>query len=377
MSVNLVPRNSDPWERCVANALDLSPEVRTAITAVHTAKWAAPRPSFLPFLVYELGLGELTPYVPNLYGLIDEGVRWQRVRGTPRAIEMGLAWIGYAAGLEEAWSERRFWNSYQLRLTRLPANDNPDLERIEGIASLSVPLRSKFRRGVFQYDVGPLIADVSRLDHSLLDFESGTKATAGTLQFPEGAIWSFGRTTEFEHTLTETEGRAIGNWIEPVENGIAPWKEMSIAWTAAIAPWAATPEEQRRANMAGWFEGKTIYLKLSDIDGATIGYRRCRAVRPVASQFDGAYVVGTTKFEPAEAGTQVYIEAMTQFDDVDGVEAKHASLLVGASLSAGTPPGRLWLQPSELSGGHEFSAQDISVPLRKTVRDQFKILLRF
>ena len=75
--------------------------------------------------------------------------------------------------------------------------------------------------------------------------------------------------------------------------------------------------------------------------------------------------------------TQVYIEAMTQFDDVDGVEAKHASLLVGASLSAGTPPGRLWLQPSELSGGHEFSAQDISVPLRKTVRDQFKILLRF
>ncbi|MGE9115786.1 hypothetical protein, partial [Escherichia coli] len=84
----------------------------------------------------------------------------------------------------------------------------------------STPLRSKLRRGVYQYDVGPLIGDRTRLDGSMLEFESGIKATAGTLNFPEAAIWSFGRTVEFSHTLTEAEGLSLGNWLPPVAGGV-------------------------------------------------------------------------------------------------------------------------------------------------------------
>lgn len=376
-NANLLPRNSEPWERCVADAMSIPLKVRTAIGLVPSAKWVSRPPSFLPFLIYELGLGELTPYVPNLYSLIDDGVDWQRLRGTLSAVDMGLAWIGYSAAIEPAWHERTFWNSFQLRFTTLPKDDDPDLTRIEGIASLSAPRRSKLRRGVFQYDVGALVADISRLDHAILDFESGIKATAGTIVFPEGAIWSFGRTHEFEHTLTEAEGLAIGNWIEPVEGGIAPWIDMSFPWVDYVAPWAATPEEQRRANLAGWFSDQVLYAVLRDQNDSIIGYRRCRAARPVNSAFDGGYRFGTAKYDPAIAGTSVYIEAMTQFDDADSVTAKRVSLLVGGALAVGTPAGRLWLQPGSISGGHEICTKTTSVPLRKTVRDQFKFLLGF
>lgn len=377
MDASLLPNNSMAVERAIAMAMAIPDALSIAAGTMTPAKLVSPPPSYLPFLIEEYGLGELTPYVPSLYDLIREGVRWQRIRGTPAALDMGLSWLGYTAELEEASPERRFWNSFQLRFSTLPPRDDPDLERIEGIASLSVPRRSKLRRGVFQYDVRALVADNARLDNSMLDFSSGIRVTDGTIVFPEGAIWSFGRTTELSHTLTETEGLAIGNWIPLIENGSAPWRSMHFPWVDYVAPWASTPEEQRRANMAGWFAEKIIYLVLRDADGGIIGYRRCRVVRPIRQQFGGEYSFGGAAYEPVLAGTSVYIEAMTQFEDTDRVEAKQISLLVGAGRAAGIPPGRLWLRPGDLSGGSEFAAISISVPLRKTVRDQFKIMLRF
>jgi len=377
MDGSLLPQNSTALERALEAVIANPSVLSTAAGLMTSAKLVSPPPSYLPYLIEEYGLGELTPYVPNLYDLIREGIEWQRIRGTPNAIVKGLGWLNYAAALEEAWPDRRFWNSFQLRFTSLPVNDAPDLERIEGIAGLSVALRSKFRRGVYQYDAGALEADAQHLDDAMLDFESGAKATNGTLLFPEGATWSFGRTAEFEHTLTEAEGLAIGNWIEPVEDGTLPWVEMTFPWIEYVASWAATPEEQRRANMAGWFSGKILYAALRNDVGTLIGYRRCRAVRPVRSKFDGTYTVGVSKYEPAVGGTSVYVEAMTQFDDANGVEAKQVSLLVGGVRSAGVPAGRQWLLPNQLSGGAEIAVKSISIPLRKTVRDQFKFLLRF
>jgi hypothetical protein len=377
MVASLLPSNSTAFERNVETAI-LAPEaVSNSADAVAGTKLLVPPSSFLPFLIYEYGLGELTPYVPNLYALIKEGIAWQRVRGTLRAVAMGLGWLGLVAAIEEAWTGRRFWNSYQLRFTTLPAKDAPDLERIEALSSLSTALRSKFRRGVYQYDVGALIGDFSRLDASLLDFESGVKATAGTLNFPEGAIWSFGRTVEFAHTLTEAEGLAIGNWLPPIEGGVLAWIAAAFPWKTATASWAATPEEQRRQTLAGWFANKVLFLALRDANNDVIGYRRCRAVRPVAGVFNGSYIFGPNRYEPKLSGGSVYIEAMTQFGDVADREAKFVSLLVGGVLSAGVPDGRLWLEPNQITGGVEIMAKAVSIPLRKTVRDQFKFLLGF
>jgi len=377
MDISILPQNSTSMERAI-EAVIANPDVlSTAAGLMTSAKLGSPPPSYLPFLIEEYGLGELTPFVPNLYNLIREGIAWQRVRGTPSAITRGLSWLGYVATLEEAWPDRKFWNSFQLRFTTLPAKDDPDLERIEGIADLSVARRSKFRRGVFRYDVGAIETDTQRLDNAILDFESGIRATDGTIVFPEGAIWSFGRTTEIDHVLTEAEGMAIGNWIAPIEDGVLPWVNMDFPWIGFVAPWAATPEEQRRSNLAGWFAGKIAYAVLRDGLGQIIGLRRGRAVHPVRAQFDGRYTINGSSYNPQIGGNAVYFEAMTQFADADNVEANQVSLLIGATLAAGVPAGKLWLQPSDIIGGNEIAITPITIPLRKTVREQFKFLLRF
>ncbi len=364
----VVPANSPVWEVAMAEAMATPEVVGQAVSAMHGCKIFAPPPSFLPFLIWEYGLSELTPYVPNLYDLIEEGIEWQRVRGTHDAVHRGLGWVGYTATIEEALSFRRFWNAFQLRFDSLPENDAPDLERIEGVTTLSVPMRSNLRRGVYQYDVTAAELDHSRLDHCMLDFSSGTVAT------PKGTVWSFGRTHEIDHTLTEAEGLALGNWLADTGAGVG-WDPVS--WADADFAWADDPNYQRAVALSGWFEGKRMYLALRDADAAVIGYRRARAVRPVSVDFEGVYAFAGNDYAPAENGTAVYIEALTQFDDADGVTAESISLIVEPELGAGVKPGKLWLEPSELSGGAEFTAHLITIPLRKTVREQIKIMLRF
>jgi hypothetical protein len=371
MSALLLPPNSETWERCVADAASLPTSVRDAVDEIRYDKVVSPPSAFLPFLIWEYGLGELTPYVPNLYDLLNEGIQWQRVRGTFAAIQRGLAWIDYTATVEEAWHGRAWWNSYQLRFDRLPEFDDPDLERIEGISILSTPKRSQLRRGVYQYDIGPAIPDWSRLDHCMLERESGVTAT------PAGTLWSFGRTTEIEHVLTEAEGLALGNWIAPPEGETLKWVDMQYPWVTATFPWAASATTQRRALMAAWFAGRTLYAALRDIDGEIIGYRLCRIVRPVNQAFGGRYSFAGVTFAQMAGGTRVYIEAMTDFEDADKVTAAQISLVSGADLAPGIPPGRAWLRPQDVSGGLEFATRLVSIDLRATVRDQFKFMMRF
>ncbi|WP_421424139.1 phage tail protein [Agrobacterium rosae] len=371
MTNSLLPASSDLFEKALeASLADRWPFFGEAVAAINYDKLSPPS-SFLPFVIWEFGLGELTPYVPNLYDLLQEGIQWQRVRGTFLAVQRGLAWIGYTATVEQAWHGRTWWNSYQLRFDRLPDNDDPDLERIEGITTLSVPKRSQLRRGVFQYDIPAAVCDWTRLDACHLDRESGITAT------PANTLWSFGRTTEIPHLLTKAEGEALGIWIDPPAEEALKWADMHFLWVTASFPWAASATVQRQNLMAASFLGRSAYAVLKDDAGAIIGYRRCRAIRPVEAAFDGTYRFGAETYSPSPAPRMVYIEAMTNFNDAEMVTAKSVSLLVDPVRSAGVAPGKLWLNPGELSGGVTVSATDISLPLRATVREQFKFLVRF
>jgi len=352
----------------------------------HSGRWAAmwaavpyittmkdnPPPAALPFLVYEFGLGMLTPYVSNLYELLDgRGVRWLRVRGTYEGIDRGLQFLGLTATMEPAWHGRVWWNSAQLRFPVLPENEAPLLGRIEGITRLSLPKRSDLRRGVHEYDIGPILADHARLDGSLIEHESGVRLNDG------GTIWSFGRTKEIEHVLTQAEGTAIGNWLDEPEGGVVAWNDITYSWVDATFSWSDTPEVQRRALMAAWFGGETLYLTFRTSAGIVIGHRRCRAVWPAKTQIGGVYKFGDDRYQPLPGGTRVYVEALTDFEDADGVTAASLSLSVGAGLAEGIPPGRLWIEPGELLGGEEIVVTATNTPLRKTVRERVKILLRF
>jgi hypothetical protein len=335
-------------------------------------KYSAEMPAtFKPFIIYEYGLDVLRPFVPNLDDLVDEAVRWQRLRGTTRSIEVALGWIGYSATIVQQSPTRNWWNSFQLYFTDLPRYDFPDLVQIEGVVDLSVPVRSMFRRGVHGYDVTALVEDNGRLDGSLLDFESGTTYADGD------TLWSFGRLTEIEHVLEEDEGVAIGNWLAETGDGGIPWVSMTYPWVSAQFQWALNPEAQRRVLLASFFrEFPSVYMEFIGDDDVTIGYRKCK-VAQVRATAGGDYTYGGVRYAPMTSGDAVYIEARTGFNDVDAWRATKVRLVSRAVLAPGIPAGRLWLHPGDIVSGPTFSETPFDLSMRLTVRDQVKILLRF
>ncbi|GAA4666982.1 phage tail protein [Bartonella pachyuromydis] len=368
MLSSLLPPNSSLFERCFAEAMALDPHVKTALEEIPRAKFITRPPSWLPFLIDEYGLQELTPYVPNLYDLLDQGLEWQRIRGSVAAVDMGLQWLGLSVHFTPAWPERAWWNSFQLEFNHLPERGN--LEAIEAIVDLSKSLRSDFRRGVTGYDVEAMEANMSRLDDSMLDFESGVRLTAGE------TLFSFGRTTEINHVLTKEEGTLIGNWIDDFDEELS-WEHIDYPWELANFPWCSVKKHERDILMAEWFHGRTLYLALRDPDNALIGYRRCYAVAPVEQALEGLYSHCGNKFKPSKTGTMLFLAARTNFKDVDDKQAVSVSLLVHGSVAEQTPPGKLWCDEGELKGGVEILKTPINISLRADVREQFKILLRF
>jgi hypothetical protein len=635
----LPPYNATAFMRALEQAVAYEGRVSDSVALIRDIK-GRQLPSFIPFLLYEYGLIELTPYVPNYYTLLLEGRMWQIERDTLAAIHRGLGWVNAPATIEEAPTRRIWWNSFQLRFETLPPDDTPSLDRIDRITQLGKPFRSDFRRGVFEYDAPAMELDGRRLDSCLLDRESGV------LLRQNGPLWSFGRTTELEHVLTQAEGTAIGNWLPPVTHsaysvdlinltavidddgvpiddaitfarattkwhsnlaglwtefgvdviattdrgtlieadgdrlsqfaldfnpledvaaavvdeigiddpfggigairvtftadagrtflvpasGLEPntvysvsffarlmsstgvtagggdagfddlfgqlvtgeyvrvegvsfetgeiagewmdltlnnpgavltvdlygfqieagdlvtspiagpditghraedeltlnipdglnnvvarfddgsaqaflgvigpfsivpselfrplivsianasasrWAEMPYPWTQATFPWASDAEAQRQIVLAEWFNGKVAHVALKDADGAVIGYRRTRAVRQVNPSFIGDYVFDGVTYGSDVGGQYAYIEAMTDADNGAGIQAKSFEVIIDATVADGVKPGKLWLTPGQLSGGHAIAATPIDVPLRATVRERLKLLLRF
>ena len=369
-----LPREATPFERGLARAINGWDELDAAIGTIRTAKLAAPPPAFIPFLIHEYGLGELTHFVSDLYRLLDEGVTWQRIRGTHAAISMALNWLDLGGVVEEAGGQRTFWSAFQLHFAALPQSDEPLLDRVETAARLSVPLRSRLRRGTFEYDIRTVELERGRLDQRRLDSDSGTRLRDG------GTLWSFGRTTEISHQFTKREALALGFWIEPDWTGAAgvTWAALNIPWLQATFPWSLDPEAQRRTAMLKWFDGKQFFVRLDRADGTVIGWRRARFAARVRPQAGGRY-----RFEGASLAldqtvpTTILVEALTEFDDADGVDAAKAVLVTDPVLAPGVPHGRLWLAPGDVSGGTIVASRAVALPLRKTVRERLKFNLRF
>ncbi|MCZ2158877.1 phage tail protein [Bartonella sp. 220] len=364
----LLPNNATEFEKHLADACDFHQDVDGAVLGISRSKLITRPPRFLPWLIEEYGLGELTPYVPNLYDLIDQGLQWQRLRGSLSAIDRGLEWLQITARFTPAWTGRAWWNSFQLYFDQLP--EQTQLEAIEAITELSKSLRSDFRRGVNGYDVQAMEGNMSRLDDSLLEYESGVCITAGN------TLFSFGRTTESTHLLSKEEGRLIGNWIDDGDEELS-WDQIDYPWDMANFPWCSVKKHERDILMAEWFCNRTLYLVLRDNQNAVIGYRRCYAVAPVEQALEGVYSHAGGKFQPSTMGTALFLAARTDFGDVDGKQAASFSVLVHAIPKQDVPFGKLWLEPDELKGGVEIIKTPVNIPLRGDVREQFKILLRF
>ena len=92
MASDLLPRNRTAFEVAFSDAVDRWDGTDPAIVLMRSMDLTAPPPDWLPFVIWEYGLGELTPYVPNLYDLILEGLGWQRLG--PQAGQRGALQVG-------------------------------------------------------------------------------------------------------------------------------------------------------------------------------------------------------------------------------------------------------------------------------------------
>lgn len=371
MAEHLLPTNSTPLEMALSLAI-ATDDLNSPVSAVRGTKLVAPFPSMLPFLVYEYGLGELTPYVPNLYNLIEEGIEWQRVRGTPKAMELALAWVGYTALIEPESVRRRFWNLFQLELDRV--RDEPaDLDRIAGVAALSVPRRSKFWRGFHGFDIRPLSYAHGSWGESHFGEYSGVRLR------PSAPLWSFGREYEFAHTIGQADLEAVGiDWIEPVEGADIGWGDFS--WDDTDESWESDTVRARATELSSDFGARRAWFRFDDAAGEVIGYRRARAFHFVAPAISGGHYTldGQPYRQTSNAEPVMYAEALTGFGDAAGEVAASVSLVLDGVPSASGRQGARWLAPDEITGqSAPVLTTPISIEFGESIRERVKFLIQF
>lgn len=337
----LLPRNATPFEQAVTQVAKAALEkMDPFVTDMRGKKLTSPPPSWLPYLVYEYGLQELTPFVPNLYTLIEEGIRWQRVRGTPDAVSRGLEWVGYAGDIEEFPTRRKKWNLFMLALDRLRDQEEPDLFRIDGIADLSTPLRSYYWRGFHGYDIRALDLGYTKLSSIRLASFSGTRI--------EGvrSKWSYGRDRFHNYLAVEADLDPLGVWIDPTATTLG-WG--GFTWEAAGASWEATGEGTRKSAIASGLSNRPVWIELRNTADEVIGYRRCRYARPVKPDPDGEYLVDGVRYAiaPTDA-TAFVVEALTSFDTFDGEQLGSWGVVFDATVVDGEKPGLWWAMPEQI-----------------------------
>jgi hypothetical protein len=378
----LQPSNATPFELLFDEANDGIVRVGPDFASLPFAR-ANPPPPILPFLVWELGLGELTPYLPNLYDLIADGVRWQRVRGTPAAIRKGLGWIGYdflAIGEEttrfrdfpDLGARRLRWSRMQLELDRVREADSPDLEQIAGIVGQSLPERSYFSRAFRGYDVRAGETSFQRTGYCLAGDHSGVFVGDIPTQ------WSFGRRYESTTTLGEAVLTELDTWIAPLpETYSDPWSTVDVLWTGINDLWSILDNAIRADTIADSLTSETAWIRFRDSDGAIIGHTRA-TLRKVSESVAGEYEIGAAKYRVvADGGESVIAHGRTRFGDNSGENAASMSVIFRGVLGAGAKPGALWLGPDAITGGVEVSATSIEIPFGLTVRERTLFLMRF
>ena len=97
---HLLPANATPLEQALSLSTDALSRLALPADAIRQFK-TDPTDPLLPWLIWEYGLGELLPYLPEPRQAIAEGILWQRLRGTPAALSTALSWIGMSASVEQ------------------------------------------------------------------------------------------------------------------------------------------------------------------------------------------------------------------------------------------------------------------------------------
>lgn len=184
-SEHLLPANATPLEQALSLATDALSRLALPTDAIRQFK-TDPSDPLLPWLIWEYGLGELLPYLPEPRQAIAEGILWQRLRGTPAALTTALVWIGATATIEQEPPGVHF-AEFQLDPGQVLDSDTA-IANLIAIARLSAPARSRLSRIYHGYDLRRVVLDESRLGEALLSDHSGVLWTDGKTKLSFGRV---------------------------------------------------------------------------------------------------------------------------------------------------------------------------------------------
>jgi len=188
---HLLPANATPLEQALSLSTDALSRLALPADAIRQFK-TDPSDPLLPWLIWEYGLGELLPYLPEPRRAIAEGILWQRLRGTPKALAIALRWIGADHVFVEPEVPGVHFAEFQID-PGLVLDDDRLIADLIAIAKLSAPARSRLSRLYHGWDLRRVVLDESRLGEALLSDHSGVFWTDGQSKL------SFGRVRKFAH----------------------------------------------------------------------------------------------------------------------------------------------------------------------------------
>ncbi|WP_264376988.1 MULTISPECIES: phage tail protein [unclassified Wolbachia] len=180
----LLPPNATKQEKALVDATDYKVDP----SCIRGFKFSL-KEETLPWLIEEYELGEILRWVKDKRRAIVEGVKFQRLRGTPESLKIALKWanIEDITIIEEPPGKHFF--ELQIGIRDVP--NNFFVDAVVELAKLSLPARSRLMR-IFNdhYNVDRFILDES-LFGSLLSDYSGIKVEKN------GPVLSFGRINFF------------------------------------------------------------------------------------------------------------------------------------------------------------------------------------
>lgn len=200
----LLPPNATNQEKALVDAIDYKVDP----SYIRGFKFSL-KEERLPWIIEEYGLEEILRWVKDKRRAIVEGVKFQRLRGTPKSLKIAFKW----ANIEDIKIiEEPLFFELQIGIKDVP-NDF-FIDAVVELAKLSLPARSWLMR-IFNdhYNVDRFILDES-LFGSLLSDYSGIKVEKN------GPVLSFGRVNFF---------RSSGPVIRIIENYLRDHYERALS----------------------------------------------------------------------------------------------------------------------------------------------------
>jgi hypothetical protein len=183
---SLLPSGSTEFERAMEAATALDARA-PAIRPNARAKLEGFDP-FVPWLIWEYGLGEILPFLSDPQRALREGIQWQRLRGTPEALRLAFSWRDLDGVQVFQEEPGQHFAAFQIDTNAVPPLE--DIDDLIALARLSAPARSRLARIFHGYDLRRIKLDDTRLGDGLLSDYSGVLHTDGRTRLSFGRVVS-------------------------------------------------------------------------------------------------------------------------------------------------------------------------------------------